>query len=38
MNRRPLSYMIEFVRFSTGFAAILACALVGLHFAIAAGV
>jgi hypothetical protein len=36
-KRRALSYAVEFVRFSAGFAAILALALMALHFATVAG-
>lgn len=35
-NKRAITYFIEFVKFSTGFAAILAVALFSLHFAMAA--
>jgi hypothetical protein len=35
-KRRSLSYFIDFVKFSTGFAAILALALFSLHVAMAA--
>lgn len=35
-ERRVLSYVIEFVKFSTGFAIIIATALITLHVATAA--
>jgi len=34
--RRALPFFIEFVRFATGFAALIAIALLSLHFASAA--
>ncbi|MGH7175113.1 MAG: hypothetical protein ACREGR_02005 [Minisyncoccia bacterium] len=36
-KRHALSYAIEFVRFSAGFSAIIALALISLHFATVAG-
>jgi hypothetical protein len=36
-KRRPLFYVVEFVKFTTGFAGILAVALFSLHVAMAAG-
>ena len=35
-KRRALFYAIEFVKFSTGFAAIIALSLIALHVAMAA--
>ncbi len=35
-KKRPLTYAIEFVRFSAGFVAVVACALIALHFVNAA--
>ncbi len=35
-NRRAISYVVEFVKFCTGFAVILAAALIVLHVAQAA--
>jgi hypothetical protein len=35
-KRQPLSYFIEFVKFASGFALILAIALLALHMAMAA--
>ena len=35
-DRRRISYAIEFVKFSTGFAVIIALALLSLHVAVAA--
>lgn len=35
-ERRALPFFVEFVKFATGFAAIIACALLTLHVASAA--
>jgi hypothetical protein len=37
-GRGALPFMVEFVKFATGFVIIIACALVGLHFASVASV